>query len=113
MTFRKLDLFPSSGEGGGEDNQLGPLERANLNHSSPEEENRSSFRNVVFSRIPDDGKVPNPSNSVSLTTVWNAGYLDVFSNYVTNLIHCTTCVSLFGTFLSKLASLISHCEAEA
>jgi hypothetical protein len=32
-TFRKLDLFPSSGEGGGEDTtQLGPLERANLNH---------------------------------------------------------------------------------
>jgi hypothetical protein len=32
-TFRKLDLFPSSGEGGGEDtSQLGPLERTNLNH---------------------------------------------------------------------------------
>jgi hypothetical protein len=29
-TFRKLDLFPFSGEGG-EDTQLGPLERANLN----------------------------------------------------------------------------------
>jgi hypothetical protein len=31
MTFRKLDLFPSSGE---EKNQilLGPLERASLNH---------------------------------------------------------------------------------
>jgi hypothetical protein len=29
-TFRKLDLFPSSGEGGGETpTQLGPLERAN------------------------------------------------------------------------------------
>jgi hypothetical protein len=25
-------MFPSSGEGGGEDTQLGPLERANLNH---------------------------------------------------------------------------------
>jgi hypothetical protein len=33
MTFRKLDLFLSSGEGGGEDtSQLGPLERANLNY---------------------------------------------------------------------------------
>jgi hypothetical protein len=37
--FRKLDLFPSSGEGGGEDTySVGP--------------------NVVFSRIPDDGKSP-------------------------------------------------------
>jgi hypothetical protein len=34
--FRKLDLFPSSGEGGGEDTQLGPLERANLNHWTSE-----------------------------------------------------------------------------
>jgi hypothetical protein len=34
MTFRKLDLSPSSGEGGGgkTPTQLGPLERANLNH---------------------------------------------------------------------------------
>jgi hypothetical protein len=32
-TFRKLDLFPSSGEGGEKIlTQLGPLERANLNH---------------------------------------------------------------------------------
>jgi hypothetical protein len=45
-TFRKLDLFPSSGEGGGEDTY------------PPEDGNRSSFRNVVFSRIPDDGKSP-------------------------------------------------------
>jgi hypothetical protein len=31
-TFRKLDLFPSSGEGGEKTpTQLGPLERANLN----------------------------------------------------------------------------------
>jgi hypothetical protein len=29
-TFRKLDLFPSSGKRG-EDTQLGPLERAHLN----------------------------------------------------------------------------------
>jgi hypothetical protein len=32
-TFWKLDLFPSSGEGGGEDTQLGPLETAKLNQS--------------------------------------------------------------------------------
>jgi hypothetical protein len=32
-TFRKLDLSASSGEGGEETSiQLGPLERANLNH---------------------------------------------------------------------------------
>jgi hypothetical protein len=34
-TFRKLDLFPSSGEGGGGEKtptQLFPLERAHLNH---------------------------------------------------------------------------------
>jgi hypothetical protein len=32
-TFRNLDLFPSSGEGGEKiPTQLGPLERANLNH---------------------------------------------------------------------------------
>jgi hypothetical protein len=42
-TFRKLDLFPSSGEGG---------------EKTPEDGNRSSFRNVVFFGIPDDGKSP-------------------------------------------------------
>jgi hypothetical protein len=31
-TFWKLDLFPSSGRGGRTPSQLGPLERANLNH---------------------------------------------------------------------------------
>jgi hypothetical protein len=34
-TFRKLDLFPSSGEEG-DRTPLGPLERANLNHWSSE-----------------------------------------------------------------------------
>jgi hypothetical protein len=34
---------------------------------SPEDGNRSSFRNVVLSRIPDDGKVQKPSNSVCYT----------------------------------------------
>jgi hypothetical protein len=28
-------MFPSSGEGGGQDTQLGPLGRANLNHWTP------------------------------------------------------------------------------
>jgi hypothetical protein len=60
-TFRNLDLFPSSGEGGGEDTySVG-------SPPSPEDGSRSSFRNVVFSRIPDDGKVPKPSNSVCYT----------------------------------------------
>jgi hypothetical protein len=31
-TFRKLDLFPSTGQEGKTPSQLGPLERANLNH---------------------------------------------------------------------------------
>jgi hypothetical protein len=43
MVFRKLDLFPSSGEGEKTPIQLGPLERANLN--------QSRFRNVVFSSL--------------------------------------------------------------
>jgi hypothetical protein len=46
--------------------QLGPLERANLNHCqslfspplSPEDGNRSRSRNVVFFEIQDDGKSP-------------------------------------------------------
>jgi hypothetical protein len=32
MTFQKLDPFPYSDEGGKTPTQLGPLERANLNH---------------------------------------------------------------------------------
>jgi hypothetical protein len=55
--FQKPDMFPPSGEGGEKTpTQLGPLERANLNHwIAPV---RYSFRNVVFSiyRIPGDGK---------------------------------------------------------
>jgi hypothetical protein len=51
-TFRKLDLLPSSGEGGrGTPTLLGPLDRANFNH----------WTNVVLSsyfRFPDDGQSP-------------------------------------------------------
>jgi hypothetical protein len=62
-TFRKLDLFPFSGEGGAGKTPtlLGPLETTNhipvnevsseyvcFSPPSPEHENRSSFRNVVF-----------------------------------------------------------------
>jgi hypothetical protein len=52
ITFRKLDLFPSSGEGVKTPTQLGRLERANLSHwspPSPEDGNRSSFQNVFSS----------------------------------------------------------------
>jgi hypothetical protein len=31
-TFKKLDLFPYSGEGGNTPTPLGPIERLNLNH---------------------------------------------------------------------------------
>jgi hypothetical protein len=57
-TFQKLDLFPSSGEVRETPILLGPLERANLNHwinrvdvslPSPEDGNKSSFRNIMFS----------------------------------------------------------------
>jgi hypothetical protein len=64
MMFRKLDLFPSSGEGGGEDTySVGPLwECWSQFISSPppssEDGNRSSFRNVVFFGLPYDGKSP-------------------------------------------------------
>jgi hypothetical protein len=65
-TFRKLDVFPSSGEGKETPTVLGPpLERSNLNHwtrlalakgpskagvslPSPEDGNRSSFPNLLF-----------------------------------------------------------------
>jgi hypothetical protein len=37
---------------------------------SSEDGNRSSFRNVVFSRIPDDGEVQKLSDSMYITVVW-------------------------------------------
>jgi hypothetical protein len=42
----------------------GPNWKQSTPPPSPEDGNRSSFRNVVFTRIPDDGKSPKPSNSV-------------------------------------------------
>jgi hypothetical protein len=46
-TFRKLDLFPSSGEGGEKTpTQLGPLERANLNHWTMEKVQKNSVNSV-------------------------------------------------------------------
>jgi hypothetical protein len=77
--FPKLDLFPASGRGRGETipTLSGPFERAKSGDRltlskgpnrvgvypppSPEDGNRSSFRNVVcfvVSRIPDDGQSP-------------------------------------------------------
>jgi hypothetical protein len=46
---------------------LGPLERVNLNHrtlSSPEDGNRSSFRNAVFSCIYNSGRSTQSTNRV-------------------------------------------------
>jgi hypothetical protein len=69
-TFRKQDLFPSSGEGGGEDTySVGPLRKCLLAHLHQRTET-DRFRNVVFSRIADDGKVQKLSNSVSLYSVY-------------------------------------------
>jgi hypothetical protein len=48
-TFRKLDLFPSSGEEGKTPTQLGPLERANLSQVSSVQEavkKRDSWKRV-------------------------------------------------------------------
>jgi hypothetical protein len=56
---------------------LGPLERANLNHwkglnrvgfslPSPEDGNRSSFRNIAFSSIYNSGRWTKPRNLVIL-----------------------------------------------
>jgi hypothetical protein len=65
-TFRKLDVFPSSGEEWAIPTLLGPLESTNLNHyegpnragvslSSPEEGNKSRFIKFFLKlfRIPD------------------------------------------------------------
>jgi hypothetical protein len=51
-TFRKLDLFPSSGKIMAVPTLLGPFERANLNHWTRPDTRlaASSFRNVVFLR---------------------------------------------------------------
>jgi hypothetical protein len=64
-TFRKLDLFPFSGEGRGGGKRhllnwapqkalISIAEWVSSPPASPQDGN--SFRNVVFSRIPDDGK---------------------------------------------------------
>jgi hypothetical protein len=75
--FRKLDMFPSSGEGKETPTLLGLLEKANLNHCrialsqgpnrvgvslpSLEDGNRSNFRNFVFEFRKTD-KVHKPSD---------------------------------------------------
>jgi hypothetical protein len=64
-TFRKLDLFPSSGVGGEKTptqwlslaRTMGPNWEGVFSPPSPEDGNRSSFRNVFFG-IPDNGKTP-------------------------------------------------------
>jgi hypothetical protein len=60
--FQKLDLCPSSGERGEKTpTQLGPLERANLNHWTT----FARFTQLV-SRILDDGKVKKKKKTVIL-----------------------------------------------
>jgi hypothetical protein len=67
--FRKLDLFPSSGKRLETPTIMGPSERFTLgfckgpnsvgvSHLLPEDGNRSSFRNIMFFRISDDGQSP-------------------------------------------------------
>jgi hypothetical protein len=59
MMFQKLDLFPSSGEGGEKTpTQLGPLERANLNHWTAPVRVTQLFNHWTME------KVQKPSNSV-------------------------------------------------
>jgi hypothetical protein len=48
--FRKLDLFPSSGEGKETHSPLGPLERANLNHWITGDRSCGAWRNVSSCR---------------------------------------------------------------
>jgi hypothetical protein len=64
-TFRKLDLFPSSGEGREDTYSVGPL-RAN---PSPEDGNRSSFRNVVFSIQYNTGRWKKFKNPIILCVI--------------------------------------------
>jgi hypothetical protein len=60
-TFRKLDLFPSSGERTSVVHWLrlalsNEPNRVGVYHLQPEDGNIYSFRNVVFFRIPNDGQ---------------------------------------------------------
>jgi hypothetical protein len=82
-TFRKLDLFPSPGQGGKTPCQLGPLEKLTSITGPnwlgvfppwPEDGNRSSFRNVVFSNFleywtMDKVKKLSNSDSVNIRSV--------------------------------------------
>jgi hypothetical protein len=63
MTFRNLDLFPSSGEGGETPTQLGPLQIANLNHWTTVWDwvlcyNRQSVGQSVWNKAPIWGLQP-------------------------------------------------------
>jgi hypothetical protein len=88
-TFRKLDLFPSSGAAGeNTPTPMGPLEKPNLNHWP----NRVGFfsplylRNktdpvsetscFIVSRIPDGAKIQKPSSSVKSV------YVVIFRRYL-------------------------------
>jgi hypothetical protein len=65
-----MDLFQSSGKWEEKTpTQLGPLERANLNHWKPEDGNRSSFRNVVFSSLENTGRWKSKKKTVILCVI--------------------------------------------
>jgi hypothetical protein len=55
MTFRKLDLFPSSGEGGGEDTySVGPLRKSYSQYQTMEKVQKpSNLCNSVLVLLPD------------------------------------------------------------
>jgi hypothetical protein len=72
-TFRKLDLFPSSGEGVGNTYSVGAVrllrlgvsngpKRVGVSHPSPEGGNRYSFRNIMFLEYGTMDKDQKPSN---------------------------------------------------
>jgi hypothetical protein len=66
MTFWKLDLFPSLGEGRDTPALLDPLEKAKVSLPSSQDVRRFSFRNAVFSRyleIRTKDKAHNPIDS--------------------------------------------------
>jgi hypothetical protein len=96
LKTRKLDvsetgLFSSSGEGE-TPTLLGSLERANLNHwtegfpPSPEDGNRPSFRNVVFSSFWNTGRWTKSKNPVILNVIHHRqNPSEIFTNHTNTL----------------------------
>jgi hypothetical protein len=70
-TFRKLELFPSWGEGMETSTLLGPLERANLHHCTRLHLSRRPNRADVSFPPPDDGNRSRLRN-VGIYTIYNS-----------------------------------------